>query len=184
MLFLLMPLAAALDGNDELTLQLTGDVAVSGRFLRAEADRVVLSSQTGPVEVPTVLVESVQLNGEPMNHAVFMAELADAWAQLEAFRADPPPHPRPITTAGLSMLWSGAGHAALGDWKSARNYGIVEGVVLSSIALNVALENPQPIPSLIVVDMAFRVWSARESVRIARRRQDVLRRYDTSGTVP
>ena len=48
----MLPLAAALDGNDDLTLTLTGEVEVSGRFLRAESDRIVLSGEVGIVEVP------------------------------------------------------------------------------------------------------------------------------------
>ena len=62
----MLPLAAALDGNDALNLTLTGDVEVSGWFLRAESDRVVISSETGIIEVPLVLVESVQRNADDL----------------------------------------------------------------------------------------------------------------------
>ncbi|MFT5681800.1 MAG: hypothetical protein ACI8RZ_002718 [Myxococcota bacterium] len=181
---LLMPLASALDGNDSLDLTLTGDVEVSGWFLRAEADRVVISSEVGIVEVPLVLIESVSRNGEPMGAAAFAEELAEAWGLLEAFRADPPPHPAPAVTFGLSLLWAGSGHAAIGDWRGFTTYSIIEGVLLSSIALNVATSNPQPIPSLIALDVIFKVWSARESTLVARRRQDVLRQYDTVADAP
>ena len=175
----MLPLAAALDGNDALNLTLTGDVEVSGWFLRAESDRVVISSETGIIEVPLVLVESVQRNGEPMGAAEFQLEIAEAWSLLEAFRADPPPHPHPAAAVGLSLLWAGGGHAALGDWRGFATYSVVETVLLSSIALNVAINNPQPLPSLIALDVIFRGWSARESARVARRRQDVIRRYET-----
>jgi hypothetical protein len=181
---LLTPLANALDGNDDLVLTLTGGMAVSGWFLRAESDRIVLSGETGLIEVPLVLIESVSRNGEPMGEAVFQSELAEARALLEAFRADPPPHPHPATTFGLSLLWAGAGHAAIGDRRGFATYSVVEGVLLSSIALNVATSNPQPIPSLVALDVIFKVWSARESTRVARRRQEVLRRYETSSVPP
>ena len=176
---LLIPIAAALDGNDQLALTLTGGVEITGWFLRAEADRVVLSGDVGIVEVPVVLIESVMRNDEPMGEALFMGEVAEAWSLLEAFRADPPPHPHPAATFGLSLLWAGSGHAAIGDWRGFRNYSLIEGALLSSIALNVAVDNPQPIPTLIALDVIFRVWSARESTLVARRRQDLLRRYDT-----
>ena len=178
-LLAMLPLAAALDGNDDLTLTLTGEVEVSGRFLRAESDRIVLSGEVGIVEVPLVLIESAQRNGLPMGEAELQLEVAEAWALLEAFRADPPPHPHPAAAVGLSLLWAGGGHAALGDWRGFATYSVVESVLLSSIALNVAINNPQPLPSLIALDVIFRGWSARESARVARRRQDVLRRYET-----
>lgn len=181
---LLLPIASALDGNDQLTITLSGDVEVTGWFLRAEADRVVLSSDVGIVEVPVAIVESVIRNGEPMGEALFLAELSDAWSLLEAFRADPPPHPHPVATFGLSMLWAGSGHAAIGDWRGFRNYSIIEATMLSSIALNIAVDNPQPLPTLIALDVIFRVWSARESTLVARRRQDLLRRYDTIPAPP
>lgn len=181
---LLLQNAAALDGNDSLTLTLTGGVDVTGWFLRAESDQVVLSSKSGIVEVPLVLVESVVCNDEPMPLVEFQAEAAEAWGLLEAFRADPPPHPHPAATVGLSLLWAGSGHAALGDWRGFATYTVVETVLLSSIALNVATNNPQPIPSLIALDLIFRGWSARESARVARRRQDVLRRYESDGSSP
>jgi hypothetical protein len=56
--------------------------------------------------------------------------------------------------------------------------------LLSSIALNIAINNPQPLPSLIALDVIFRGWSARESARVARRRQDILKRYETLPTSP
>jgi hypothetical protein len=180
----MLPLAAALDGNDDLTLTLTGDVEVSGWFLRAEFDRIVISGETGIVEVPLVLIESAQRNGVPMAEAELELEVAEAWSLLEAFRAEPPPHPHPVATVGLSMLWAGGGHAALGDWRGFATYSVVESVLLSSIALNIAINNPQPLPSLIALDVIFRGWSARGSARVARRRQDVLKRYETLPAAP
>ena len=120
-----------------------------------------------------MLVESATRNGEPMSLPQLQSEVAEAWALLEAFRADPPPHPRPVTVVGLSMLWAGAGHAALGDRRGFATYSVVESVLLSSIALNVAINNPQPLPSLIALDLLFKGWSARETARVARRRQEL-----------
>jgi hypothetical protein len=82
------------------------------------------------------------------------------------------------------MLFAGTGHAMLGDWKAAGGYAAVEGVVLGTIALNVALEDPRPLPALIALDVIFKIWAAQEAARTAKRRREIARRADEAARLP
>ncbi len=170
----LLPAALALDGNDEMQLTLRGGSVVTGRYLRVSADGLVLSGEDGPVDVPMVLVESAVVDGDAMGVAELSAALATARESLAVWLVDPPPHPAPAVVIGASMLWAGAGHAALGDWRSLAAYSVVEGVLWTAAAVNIAQQDARPLLPLLGLDIAFKVWSARESSRTARQRREIL----------
>lgn len=163
----------ALDGSDALRLTLDGGVVVEGRFARAGAASVFLNaSEQGLAEVPLVLINAVAVNGQPMSLPVFEAELAESWRAsmlIDGERIGPAPPPAVV--AGASMVWAGAGHAALGEWKSFGLYSGVEVALLGLAALNLTQEDLRPLPALLALDVLFKIYAAQESARIAKRRR-------------
>jgi hypothetical protein len=185
LLWLTASAALALDGSDRLELTMAGGVLVDGAFLRATPDSLLLSPEAGEIiEVPLVLIEAATINGESMATEALRAEAAAAWQQSLLFSSDPGPMPHPAGVAAASMLFAGTGHAMLGDWKAAGGYAAVEGVVLGTIALNVALEDPRPLPALIALDVIFKIWAAQEAARTAKRRREIARRADEAARLP
>jgi len=174
MWWLLAGAALALDGNDRLVLELAGGEVVEGSYIRSGPDTVAISPAAGEIhEVPLVIVEQALVNGEPMPLEQLRAEAAAAWQQTLLMVPPEQWNPHPAGVAGASMLLAGTGHAMLGEWKAAGGYAAVEGVFLGTIALNVALEDPRPLPALIGLDVLFKIWAAQEAARIAKRRRGI-----------
>ena len=177
----------ALDGNDTVRLVLAGGAVVEGRFLYAEPSAVVLSvpAQDDDVSVPLVIVDAVEVNGAAVGLEAFRAEAAAAWSQREALLGGLPgaPHPAAVATASV-VLWSGAGHAMMRDWRAFGGYSALEGMLLGAIAVNVATENGGPLPALIGLDVLLRAFAAQESARVARRRREIQRAAEMSGAPP
>jgi hypothetical protein len=107
--------AMAFDGNDELVVALVGGAELRGWYLRAEDGVLVLSGENRFTEVPIAAIAGITRDGEVMERSAWQAELGAAQAALDAWRADPPPHPPVPVVVGLSLAWGGAGHAALGE---------------------------------------------------------------------
>lgn len=173
---LLLGCALALRASDALTLELAGGGEVSGTFVRAEAGAVVLRAAEGPVEVPRALVVAVSLNGEPWTVHALLVELDAAERERAALLADPPPSPPPALVAGLSLLWSGAGHAALGESRAAAGYAAADAVMIGAGALS--LVNPRNRATgvtIFALDLALRGYAAAEAAQLARSRRDLTR---------
>ena len=177
--------AWALDGNDTVSLVLAGGTVVEGRFLRAEPGTVVISTQAqGPVAVPLVIVEGAAVNGAALGLEVFLAEAEEAWERRLAVVEAAPSAPSPAVVAGASMLWAGAGHATLGEWRTFAGYSAAEAVIWGAVALSIVQDDTQAVVPLIGLDLIFRAWSAQESARTARRRREILRAADAAGDGP
>jgi hypothetical protein len=169
---LLTPPARAFDGNDELVVTLIGGAEFHGWYLKAEDGILVLSGDNRLVELPVAAIASVTRDGAEMPSAQLQAELAAAQAAVDAYRSDPPPHPPVGVVVGLSMVWGGAGHAALGDWRTLAGYSVVEGALLGTGALNLSQGgSPGVLISLGAVDLLFRAYAAADAARIAKGRR-------------
>lgn len=183
MILLLLQTALALDGNDHLSVTLAGPVVVDGQYLRAEPDQVWLSTADGSITaLPLVLVEAVVCNGEEMPLVVFQQEVSMAWQQTLSLAEGPTPHP--IATAGTSLLLAGAGHALLGEWRVGAGYAVAEMIVLGTAVAMVAVDDPRPLPSLLVLDGFLRVYAAQESARKARQRRAIAEHWAVHEELP
>ena len=167
--------ARALDGNDVLTLELVSGEKVYGWYFETDAGVLVLTGDNRRREVPLDWVSAVNLNGDEISQVAFKAMLDEAQAELDAFRENPPPHPPPVVVSGLSWIWAGAGHAALGEWKKSGLYAMVDCVLWGTGAFAV-LQGQQfaiLIP-LAGVEILFRGASAGQAARISRERRRLL----------
>lgn len=174
--------AAALDGNDELTLALHGGAIVTGWYVGVDAGVLRLSGNNRFTNVPLDQVQAVQRDGEPVELALFLAEAAQAQAALDALRADPPRTAPPAVAFGASLVWAGAGHAAAGDWKGAAGWAAVDAVLLGAAAWNLGAERSMgaALP-IFAIDLLVRGVAAGDAARIARRER---RRLDGPGGTP
>ena len=165
-------LGYALDGNDRLVLQLQDGTEVRGWYYAVDTESLVLSGENRLTKVPIAAIESVLRDEEVLSIASFHAEVEVVLAAARAERANPPPHPHPVLVAGASMLWAGAGHALLGEWKEARGYSIVEGVILGAAAYNVYRRSALGVlVSLAALDLLFKLYAAEESMQLTRVRR-------------
>lgn len=172
----LLVAALALRSTDALTLSLTGGGQVTGTFVRAEPTVVVVRTPEGQVEVPRVLVEQVALNGAPWTVEALAGELDEAVAARAALLADPPWAPAPALTAGLSLLWSGAGHAALGEPRTAAGYAAADAVLIGAGALSLAIpENRGTALTIFALDLLLRGYAAADAAQLAGARRAMLR---------
>lgn len=184
-LWTVVGVALALDGNDQVRLELAGGAVVEGRFLRAEPGAVILSNAAqGAVAVPLVIVEGASLNGAPMGLEAFRAEAAAAWELRASLLAESPSAPPAAVVAGMSMLWAGAGHAALGEWRAFGGYSAAEAIIWGTVVFNLANEEVEPVPTLIALDLIVRAWAAQESARIAKRRREIRRAAEAAAQGP
>lgn len=162
--------AFALDGNDRLRLDLVGGARVEGWYVGVDGGVLRLSGDNRFVDVPVDQVEAVQRDDLPLGLEEFRAELAQAQALLDALRADPPPAPAPALVATGSFLHAGVGHAALGEWKGAAAWALLDAVVLSAAAWNLFGEEsiPAAVP-VLALDLVVKGAAAGDAARIARR---------------
>lgn len=174
MIPMLIGAAWALDGNDALELQLAGDVVTTANFLRAEPHQIWVTREDGaPTAVPPMLLQQASMNGEPVSLEQLHSEAVASWETALLLVGDLGRLPRPVSVAGASLLFAGTGHAILGEWGTAGGYAAVEGVLLGTVALNVALEDPRPLPALLAADVLLKIYAAQESARIARRKREM-----------
>ena len=170
--------AHALDGNDSLRLELAGGVEVEGWFYSCADGVLTLSGADTLRRVPIAGIVAVERDGEPLPLEVFRAEVADEQARLDAFRASPPPHPRPGVVVGAAVLWAGAAPAAVGDWKRAAGYSLVEGVIVGTALANINAGSGAVLIPLAALDVLFKGYAAGEAVRVTRKRRARLRTPD------
>lgn len=175
LLALLSSVAHALDGNDALRVRLVGGAELEGWYYSCADGVLTLSGNDTLQRVPVVSVVAVERDGEPLSMQVFHAEVASEQALLEAFRADPPPHPRPGVVVGAAVLWAGAAPAAVGDWKRAAGYSLVEGVILGTALANINAGSGAVLIPLAALDVLFKGYAAGEAVRVTRKRRRRLR---------
>jgi hypothetical protein len=171
--------AHALDGNDALRLQLAGGVEVEGWFYSCADGVLTVSGDNALQRIPLVSIVAVERDGEPLPMETFRAEAADQQARLDAFRADPPPHPPAGVVIGAAVLWAGAAPASVGDWKRAAGYSLVEGVLVGTAVANINSGSAAVLVPLAALDVLFKGYAAGEAVRVTRKRRARLRPSDT-----
>jgi len=164
--------ALALDGNDALTLELVGGARVEGWYVGVDGGTLRVSGDNRFTDVPVEQIVAAQRDGEPLPLAQLHAELDAAQRQLDALRADPPAHPAPVVVGGASLLYAGAGHAAMGEWKAAAGWAAIDTVVLGAAAWNLVGEKSVPgaLP-VLALDVIIKAAAAGDAARIARRRR-------------
>jgi hypothetical protein len=167
--------ASALDGNDTLELQIAGGSHLSGWFYSVADGVLTLSGGDTFQSVPVASITSVRRDGELLPLDRFHAEVGAAQATLEAFRADPPPHPAAGVVIGASVLWAGAAPAAVGDWKRFAAYSVVEGVLVGTAIANVSAGSGAVLLPLAALDILFKGYAAGESVRVTKKRRAQLK---------
>jgi len=175
LLALASSVANALDGNDSLRVHLVGGAELEGWYYSCADGVLTLSGNDTLQRVPVVSVVAVERDGEPLSMQVFHSEVASEQALLDAFRADPPPHPRPSVVVGAAVLWAGAAPAAVGDWKRAAGYSLVEGVILGTALANINAGSGAVLIPLAALDVLFKGYAAGEAVRVTRKRRRRLR---------
>lgn len=167
--------AWAIGGNDRLEITLNTGEQVQGWYYDLRGEHLLLSGDNRVADVPLALVAQVQMNGQPISVAELMQELEGVRALQSALLADPPPHPRSGVAIALSLGWAGAGHAALGDWKSFAGYSVVEAALLGTGAYNLARgSKPGVLIPITALDILFKGYAAADSGRIARGRRAQL----------
>ncbi len=167
--------AWAIGGNDRFSITLSTGEQVQGWYYDLRDDRLLLSGDNRVVDVPLSLVAQVDMNDQPISVAELMQELEGVRALRNALLADPPPHPRSGVAIALSLGWAGAGHAALGDWKSFAGYSLVEAALLGTGAYNLARgSRPGVLIPITALDILFKGYAASDSGRIARGRRAQL----------
>ncbi|RME22810.1 MAG: hypothetical protein D6798_14960 [Deltaproteobacteria bacterium] len=167
--------AAALDGNDALALDLVGGAHVEGGYVGVDDGILRLSGDNRFVDVPVDQVVAVERDGEPFPLSQFLAEVAEAQQALDALRAAPPAHPPPAVVGGASLVYAGAGHMAMGEWKAAAGWAAMDTVILGAAAWNLFGERsiPATIP-VLALDLVIKAAAAGDAARIARRRRRQL----------
>ena len=162
------PAARATGSGDRVTLTLTNGDTVEGWVLSWDDALVRLSGPDGVSVVPLSMVQTATGPDGPLEADAFRAALGPGVA---APLRTPRRLASPTAAAGLSVLWAGAGHAALGEWRAASGYAVVDGVLVGAGVWAVQARQAGALVSLIGLDLLFRGWSAAESARIARRRR-------------
>lgn len=167
--------ALALDGNDELVLDLVGGAQVSGWYVGVDQGMIRLSGDNRFTDVPLDQVTAVRRDGEDLPLEEFHAEAEVAQQRLDALRADPPPTPAPAAVGTLSFAWAGAGHAAMGNWRGAATWAAVDAVILGAAAWNLLGERslPATVP-VLALDLLIKGAAAGDAARQARRRRRQL----------
>lgn len=166
--------SSGLDGNDRLKLSLATGEVVGGWFYDVDDQFIVLSGDNRFAEVPLALVVGVVHDGTPEPLDLFFEDVAQARARsvvIGDLRA-----PAPAAVIGMSFVWAGSGHAALGDWRGFAGYSVVECAILGTAAWNISQEpNLAVLLPLAGLDLIFKGYAAGESARIARSRRSRLR---------
>ncbi len=151
-----------------LVVEVIGGERYEGAFVGLAQERLKLSTHDGLIELPVPVLVGVEVEGAPYSVEAFR-EGVRAWgrALVDASVRTP----RPVVVVGLSVLWAGAGPAALGQWKSAGAYSLLEASFLGAGAVMIANEQYGPLLPLAALDGLLHVWAATDSAREARRRR-------------
>jgi hypothetical protein len=168
--------AWAFDRQDPLVLHLSGDVTVSGFYVRATSDAEIQVLVDGRVvSVDVALVEGAEVGGRWLDEPAFREQVSAAWEDTRAVALQvEEPTPLPGVALGASLLWAGAGHGILGEGAAFRGYGALQVVFLGAEAFALFYEeNPGLAISIGAVDLTFRAISAADARRIAKRRRAV-----------
>jgi hypothetical protein len=176
-LLLAMGLAHGIEVNDQLSLALDGGEKIDGWFVRAEADAVVLHvPKLGRAAVvPVSVVQSVQCNQEGWPLERFVAEVAEAQRDYEAWIADPPSHPLPIVLAVPSILLAGSGHAILGDWQFGKGLMALDGIAMGVATVEVfGQQRVQVFYSATLISLILKAYAVSDSTHRARLRRQRL----------
>jgi hypothetical protein len=162
------PAVPTIHSGLRLEVEAIGAVRYEGAFSGMGDEHLLLSTRDGVVEIPMAVVLSIEIGGVSYGPEAF-TEGARRWGQAmldEAVRT-----PRPVLVGGLSVLWAGAGPAALGNWKSAAAYSVLEASFLGAGAVMIANEQYGPLLPLAALDALLHAWAAGDSVRESRRRR-------------
>ncbi len=166
--------AAVPEVCDGLPLQVEalGGETFVGAFVIIEDDVLALSTRQGIVEIPIPVITNVVVDGLSYSRDAFL-EGVRLWA--EAVRAEALRTPSPLVVGGLSVLWAGAGPAALGDWDAFLAYTVLETSFIGAGAVMVANEQYGPLLPLAALDVLLHVWAGSDAVRESRRRRRRMR---------
>ncbi len=164
--------AAALESGEPLVLLTQDGDRMAGWFDTATASGLVLTGEGGRQTIALADVVEVWRGGVSVPVETLRKEHAEVLAAELAWRANPPPHPHPGVVVAASIGWSGAGHAALGEWGTAARWAAVD-LALVGVA-SWALFGEQSwgaaLP-VLAVDGLIRGAAAGSSARVARRRR-------------
>lgn len=155
-----------------LEIEALGGLRYQGAFSGLMEDQLLISTREGVLEIPMPVVLSVQVEGVAYAPEAFL-EGVRRWGQElvdEAVRT-----PRPVLVGGLSVLWAGAGPAALGDWKSAAAYSLLEVSFIGAGVVMISNDQYGPLLPLGALDALLHVWAVSDSVRESRRRRSRAR---------
>ncbi len=151
-----------------LELEVVGGERYQGAFVGLEDPMLLLSTSEGVEELPMPVVLEVSVEGQPYSPEAFL-EGVQRWGQVlvdEAVRVPPP-----LLVGGLSVLWAGAGPAALGDRKAAFAYSILELSFIGAGAVMISNDQYGPLLPLAALDGLLHFWAVSESVRESKRRR-------------
>jgi hypothetical protein len=151
-----------------IEIEAMGDLRYEGAFSGMDEQMLLLSTREGVLEIPMPVVLNVLVEGDPYAPDAFI-EGVRRWGQEmidQAVRT-----PRPVLVGGLSVVWAGAGPAALGQWKSAAAYSLLEVSFIGAGAVMIANEQYGPLLPLGALDALLHVWAVSDSVRESRRRR-------------
>ena len=160
--------ARALAPNDRVEVVLEDGRVIGGWYQPVEAGVLLLTHGGEVWAVPLSLVESALVNDEPVPASALAAV---APSVSSALTARPLPAPAPGAVVGLSLVWPGLGHAALGEWGGAASYAVVNGVFWGTGAWAISERQLGVLFPLAGLDLLFRGWSAAEARRMALRRR-------------
>jgi len=152
----------------ELVAVALGGERFSGSFVAIEEGSLQLSTRQGPRAIPLPILTAVEIGGQSYAPEPFLEGVRQWSAALREQALSTPP---PLLVGTLSLLWSGAGPAALGDWDGFVTWSLLEAALLGAGAVMVVNEQYGPLLPLAALDLMLHGWSAGESVGEARRRR-------------
>ncbi len=169
---LLSPPALALDGNDYLYLTLSDGLRVKGWYYGVQGEALTVSGDNRLVEVYLPSVASVVRNGQTWPLADFQKEVEAERSKVDAWLANPPPHPPGWVVGTGAMICCGLGQAALGDGKGFARYAIADAVFVGTATWAV-LDGPGwglalPVGGLVVL---FHGYAASEAIHETQKRR-------------
>lgn len=174
--------AMALAPNDRVEVVLDDGRVVSGWYQSVDAGVLTLTHGGEVWAVPLSLVDSARVNAQPVPLTALQSHATppNTGAPLR-----PLPAPPPGAVVGLSLVWPGLGHAALGEWGAAGSYALVNGVFWGTGAWAISERQLGVLIPLAGLDLLFRGWSSAEARRLAlRRRSSPVMAAGTGGKAP
>jgi hypothetical protein len=150
-----------------VTLELLDGREMAVTTLGLAGGQLRVRSQEGTVDVPIALIVWCRW-GEHLISGDQIPVALERWGSEVRTRYPHPPAPH--WTGLASAVYPGAGHALLGDWRSAGRYGLLEAVFLGTTVFLVLTAQAGAVLPVAALDMTLRAVTVAETVREARRR--------------